>query len=119
MAGGVAGIMPGVERYAVPGQPLHEGHGRIAVEVGAVPLALLQDGEAAGGGAVALRPRGHAGGADQPVAAIDMDALPFQADDQVERPAGGGIIGPTIRPRRQRQVGQFRPRGRHAQDQTA
>ena len=113
MAGGIARIMPRMQRDPVPGQPLHEGHRRIAVEVGAVPLPLLQDREAAGRRGLVLRPCRHAGRADQPVAAIDMDLLPREADDQIERPIRNPIVAPSERPRPERPIRDLRPHGRH------
>jgi hypothetical protein len=87
-------IVAGMQGDAGPGQPLHERHGRVAVEVGAVPFLLLQNRVHAFGRAVSLPARGHGRLADYPVTGIDRQRLPPQADDDVNRIAPRPFVQP-------------------------
>ncbi len=85
MRGGIAGIVPRVDRDPVPGQPQHVGHRRIVVEVRTVILVLFQDGELAGGRFVAIAAGRGRRDTDERAALKDEDALERQTDDDAHR----------------------------------
>ena len=86
----IAGHDAGMQSHAGPGDALHVGHRRIGVDVGAVEPVLLNDGKDAGGRSVPGHAGRHGALRDQPVAAVDPDALLGERDDG-EDGAGFGL----------------------------
>src|SRR5262249_34119611 len=81
-----------VQRDAGPGQPLHERHWRIAVDVRFVKAVLLDDAEHAG-----RRRMPGSAGRDRSLgndvrAVIDFDALAADRDDDVQRTLRRGYL---------------------------
>ena len=75
MRGRIAGNHAGMQRRAGPGDPVHPGHRRAAIDVGMVESLLLEDAEDARLGGVS-RHAGRDGRArDQRRAAIDVELL--------------------------------------------
>lgn len=83
--GGITRQHPGVQCDPGPGQPLHERHRRVAVQVGAVEFALLKDRELARRGRFAALAGRDRGGCDQHPVAIDIGDLARQADQDRDR----------------------------------
>ena len=85
--GRVARQLPGMQRDARPGQPVHVRHRRVVVGRGMVVLVLLQDLEHAGRRCVAEL-AGRAGrGGDAHAVAVDVDPLIGERDDDEDRAA--------------------------------
>ena len=94
MRGGVSGQCAGVQGDARPGDPLHVGHRRAAVDVGAVHLVLLDDAEHAHRGRVTLHARRHRAFREQAVGVVDADFLLVDrnGDDQRALRLGVGFL---------------------------
>ncbi|MNO57548.1 hypothetical protein D3C76_480880 [compost metagenome] len=105
VGGGIAGQPAGMQGDAVPGQALHVGHGGVVVQVGAVLDLLLQDGEHAGRGFLALLAGADRGDADGDAVAVDEDALLAEAYHQRDRALGGDFRVPEELPGLQRSHG--------------
>ncbi len=89
--GGITGHDARVQRRAGPGDPVHPGHRRAAIEVGVVQPPLFENAENAGLGGVAAHSGGYAGARDQRQPAINIDLLAAQRDDERHRLAIGRI----------------------------
>ena len=105
MRGRLGANLSGVERHAVPGEPLHERHRRVLVEIGFMVLVLLEDGEGAGGGLVAGRPARHGRYADQGRSPPDEGALGAEADEDGDGAFGSFVADPEVTSRSQRRRG--------------
>src|SRR5688500_231487 len=79
-----------MKRGAGPGEPLHPGHRSPAIQVGVMVAALFENAEYAGPGVVAALSARDLGTRDQARAAIDVDLLVAQRDDESKRLEAGG-----------------------------
>src|SRR3970040_2296428 len=70
----------GMQRYSIPGQPLHVGHRRVVVEVGVVLAPLLQDREHTGGCLITGPTGTHRGPADAHALTEHIRLLLLQPD---------------------------------------
>ena len=91
--GRMAGEIAGVQRDAGPGDALHERHLAVLVEVGAVILLLLHDGEDAGRRLVADRAGGDRRLHDLALGVVDRDALVAERDDGHQRLGRAAPVG--------------------------
>ena len=85
VGGRIAGHHAGVQRHARPGDALHEGHRRAAVDVGAVVAALGDHAEHAGRRRKTALARGNGALGDQALGPVDRDALLADRDDGEQR----------------------------------
>lgn len=85
VGGGVTGHNPGMHRRTRPGKPVHPRHRRAAVYVGVMPPRLLHDREGADEGRMLRGSGRHRRGGDEARAAINVDLLLPDGDDNNHR----------------------------------
>ena len=122
MGGRIARKSAAVQRDAVPGQALHERHGRVVVQVGAVVRFLLQDCIDARRCLVPGPTGRHRGDADRYAVAVHRRSLRPEVHDHDHGTAGCNLRGPEIlarsKPRRSLRhgAGGQRRRFRHGRE---
>ena len=82
MRGRISGNHAGMQRRAGPSDPVHERHRRAAIDVGVMESLLLEDAENAGLGGMAGHAGRDLGRGDQRRAAIDIELLLLERDDE-------------------------------------
>jgi hypothetical protein len=84
---------------ARPGDPLHEKHRRVVIEIRAVPAILLDDAEHAGRRRMARDPGRDARTCDGVTIRIKGELLLVDRDDDAEHPLcpGGDVVGGRLR----------------------
>ena len=88
MGGGISGHNAGMHRRPGPGEPVHPRHRRVAVDVRVMPPRLLHDREGADESRMGRGSRRYRRTGDQSRAAIDIDLLLADGDDDDHRLLG-------------------------------